>query len=297
MRLRDLLNQFRVDTKDAVAPYLFSTLDAIGWLGEAEEEACIRSRLLFDDSTTDICEIFVLNGVREYAIDPRITEIVTAYLTDADGVNHDVAIVLRKWLDIQNPDWRTETDRLPAALMHLSKRIAFDVEPNADCTLNIEVYRKPLVSIATRHAVTLQDTGDTVTHVAHGRSNNEAVMFGEVNLTTGIVAETVYYIREVATDTYKVSTVPGGSALTLTTNGTATAIYLDAEPEIEEAHHRHLVNWAMHRAYSSPDADTMDKGASMERFALFEMHFGAHPGADMRHRTNALVPRSRPGWF
>ena len=45
------LPQFRSDAKDTVATYLFGDLEVIGWLGEAEEEACIRARLLFDDAT------------------------------------------------------------------------------------------------------------------------------------------------------------------------------------------------------------------------------------------------------
>ena len=296
MTLLDLLAQFRSDAKDTVATYLFGDLEVIGWLGEAEEEACIRARLLFDDATAALCEIAVTAGTREYAIDPRITEIVTAWLTDAYSMEYDLDIVMRTWLDRQDPDWRKDAARRPEALMHLSKRIAFEVDPDADYTLTQEVYRKPLVSLSVRQSVTLQDTGDTVTHTAHGHLDGEAVLFAAIDQTTGIETEAVYYLRDVEADTYKLAASPGGAALVLTTDGTGSVVYLDAEPEIEDAHHRHLVDWAMYRAFGIPDADTYDKTLSGEAMGRFEAHFGPHPGADMRRTHNARKPRARPVW-
>jgi hypothetical protein len=296
VNLHALLNKFRTDIKDSVAPYLVGTLDVLTWLADAEDEACIRGRLLFEDVDADFCEVSVLTGTREYAIDPRITEIVTAWLTDAYGMSHDLDLVTRTWLDEQNPNWRHETARRPTALMHLSKRIALDIEPDADYTLTQEIYRKPLVRLDARHAVTLQDAGDTVTQVEHGRSNGEPVLFATVNLTTGIEAEEIYYIRDAATDTYKLCAFPGGTAIALTTDGAGEVIYLGAEPEIEEVHHKHLIDWVLHRAFSVPDADLFNPGRSAEGFGMFELHFGAHPGANMRRQQNARTPRPRPTW-
>lgn len=296
MRLLDLLGQFRTDANDVGIPPMWGDLDVMAWLAEAEEEACIRARLLFDDATTDLCEIAVTNAGREYAIDPLITEIVYAKLTDAYGMDYPLDLVKRTWLDVQNPDWRQEATRRPASIMHLSKRVAFEVMPDADYTLSLEIYRKPMESLALRNDVTFQDAGDTVTHTAHGHTNGEAVMFAAVNITTGIAAETLYYIRDVAADTYKLCAVPGGAVLPLTTDGNGQVIYLDNEPEIEEAHHRHLVQWALHRAFNIPDADSYDKARASEHMAAFVAQFGEHPGADMRRQQNARAPRAQPTW-
>lgn len=296
MTLHELLSQFRTDAKDAVEPVMFDTMDVFGWLREAEEEACIRARLLFDDATTDICEISVTASTREYPIDPRITEIVTAYLTDEFGMEYDLDVVMRTWLDRHDHNWRKDMARQPDALMHLSKRIALNAEPAVDYTLSLEVYRKPLVALAARHDVTFTDAGDLVGHTAHGHVDGEAVMFTTVNLTTGIATGTVYYIRDAATDDYALCAVPGGPALALTTNGTGQVIYLDASSEIEDVHHRHLVDWALYRAFGIPDADTYDKTLSGEAMARFEAHFGPHPGADMRRTHNARKPRASPVW-
>ena len=62
------------------------------------------------------------------------------------------------------------------------------------------------------------------------------------------------------------------------------------EPEIGEPHHRHLIQWVLHRAYLRPDSETYDPGRSERALAEFERHFGLRVTADMRRlsRTNAI---------
>ena len=61
-------------------------------------------------------------------------------------------------------------------------------------------------------------------------------------------------------------------------------------PEINEAHHIHLVEWALHKAYSKPDADTMNPGKSALSEEKFNSYFGRRPNADLRRRQNASRP-------
>jgi hypothetical protein len=51
-------------------------------------------------------------------------------------------------------------------------------------------------------------------------------------------------------------------------------------PEIQAMHHRHLVQWALHRAYSLPDNETRDPVRAGAALALFESYFGRRPDAD-----------------
>ena len=67
---------------------------------------------------------------------------------------------------------------------------------------------------------------DTITSTAHGLTDGDKVVFRDTGNATGIVAGRVYYVDAVATDTFKVSTTNGGTAITL---GTATGIAY-AEP-------------------------------------------------------------------
>ena len=71
-------------------------------------------------------------------------------------------------------------------------------------------------------AVTFQDTGDTVTLVAHGLENGDEVSFAAITSTTGLALNTIYYIVNKTTDTFQVASTIGGSPLPLTTDGSGT---------------------------------------------------------------------------
>lgn len=57
------------------------------------------------------------------------------------------------------------------------------------------------------------------------------------------------------------------------------------EPEIHAAHHRHLVNWALHRAFSVPDADAFDPNRAINAERAFTAYFGPSPDSDLRRIT------------
>ena len=57
------------------------------------------------------------------------------------------------------------------------------------------------------------------------------------------------------------------------------------KPEIHEAHHRHLVHWALHRAFSKPDSETIDPQRAATAEAAFTRYFGPGPDADLRRST------------
>jgi len=73
-------------------------------------------------------------------------------------------------------------------------------------------------------AVTFQDTGDTVTYNNHGLSVDDPVSFSVITTTTGIVINVVYYVVNPLTNTFQLAATPGGVVLSLTTNGTGTAV-------------------------------------------------------------------------
>ena len=57
------------------------------------------------------------------------------------------------------------------------------------------------------------------------------------------------------------------------------------KPEIHEAHHRHLVHWALHRAFSKPDSEAIDPTRAATAEAAFTRYFGPSPDADLRRST------------
>lgn len=287
MTLTDLIATFRRDVKDTVTPYIWRDLDVIAWLNEAEDEACIRARLLFDRTTSAYCDIAVLAGTTEYALDEHVTEVVAATLEDAGGEVYPLEILTREWLGRHSAAWRSADARMPTAIMHQDQKVEFNAEPDAAYTLQMEIYRKPAVGLFARHPVAFASAGDTVTHTAHGHVDGEAVMFATVNLTTGVQAETVYYIRDALTDTYKVALAPGGAAISLAVDGNGQAVYLDATPEVGAPHHIYLVKWAMYKAFGVPETDGFDQGRSDKALRDFEDYFGPRPNSDLRKLRNA----------
>ena len=65
---------------------------------------------------------------------------------------------------------------------------------------------------------------------------------------------------------------------------------LAASPEIGRAHHRHLVQWALHRCYSRPDAQIHDPDMAAKAEAEFTRVFGLRPDADLRRSFHANRP-------
>lgn len=71
---------------------------------------------------------------------------------------------------------------------------------------------------------------------------------------------------------------------------------LTGAPEIGSAHHRHLVDWALFKAFSKPDAETIDKDRAVLAEGRFNAYFGlrrdAHLGrdhaADRPHHNTAI---------
>lgn len=62
------------------------------------------------------------------------------------------------------------------------------------------------------------------------------------------------------------------------------------KPEIHEAHHEYLIQWALHKAFSVVDADTFDPQRSDRSEAAFTNYFGRMPDSDLRRMTRWDVP-------
>lgn len=69
-------------------------------------------------------------------------------------------------------------------------------------------------------------------------------------------------------------------------------------PEIAAIHHRHLVKWALHRAFSIPDSETVDANRAALAEVEFTRVFGRSPDADTRRSHEADRPHHNlPCWM
>lgn len=72
--------------------------------------------------------------------------------------------------------------------------------------------------------VTFTDAGDLVNLTAHGASVGDQVVFGAITGTTGIEANTPYYVKTVPNaNSLTLSTTSGGATIALTTDGSAAS--------------------------------------------------------------------------
>lgn len=60
-------------------------------------------------------------------------------------------------------------------------------------------------------------------------------------------------------------------------------------PEIHQAHHRYLVEWALYRAYSVPDTEVQDTERAASALERFTRYFGERPDANLRRITREDV--------
>ena len=68
-------------------------------------------------------------------------------------------------------------------------------------------------------------------------------------------------------------------------------------PEIHQGHHRHLVHWALYRAFSTPDAETLDLGKAADAERDFTAYFGARPDSNLRRITREDGPQTNKVFF
>ena len=69
-------------------------------------------------------------------------------------------------------------------------------------------------------------------------------------------------------------------------------------PEIAAMHHRHLVLWALHRAFSIPDSETVDANRAALAEVAFARVFGHRPDANTRRGHESTRPHHNlPSWM
>lgn len=72
--------------------------------------------------------------------------------------------------------------------------------------------------------VTFTASTDTVNRTAHGYTNGMTVQFYNIATTTGLDEGQIYYVINASANTFQVSLTDGGSAVTLTNDGSATLL-------------------------------------------------------------------------
>lgn len=143
MKLGELIAIVRNEIDDATAPYLWSDPEMIDYAIDAENEACRRSRLLIDSTTTAICQIAVVAGTSVYALDPRVLFVRRVKLAAQDQILGRVAV---RDMDYNLSGWESDTGT-PSHFItdYQTGKIRLYPIPVVNGTLNLTVVRMPLV--------------------------------------------------------------------------------------------------------------------------------------------------------
>ena len=149
MTLAELISQFRTDSQDNRAPYLSSDDNVTLWLNEAQEDAAVRANLIFDADTDAVCQIAVVAGTASYSLHTSIFRVTRAAFTPTGSTQDPIELVLtdRKEQDRTRPGWRYLTEE-PRHVIVDDTKISFACLPDTSGTLDLEVYRAPLVAMA-----------------------------------------------------------------------------------------------------------------------------------------------------
>ena len=218
MTLEDLIRRFRIDATDTVPnPYLFADEWIADWLSDAEQEAAIRGRLLYEADNTAVCEIAVAVGVTSYPLHASLYELVEPrFQATGETRSKPLYLTTREELTRARPDWRNDEAGAPCYIIQDDSRITLWPRPDVTGTVKLEGYRLPM--------------------------------------------------KAMESDSDK--------------------------PEINAAHHRHLVHWALHRAFSRPDAETIDPQRAALAEQAFTRYFGLRPDSDLRRATRSDEPQT-----
>lgn len=215
-----LIAGFRAASGDKVEPYFWSDERILELLTEAQIQACVRGRLLHEDTRPDVCRITLVAGQASYPLHPKLYEITHLQIRPAVGSPRKLDLLTVEWLNAECPDWRNDPNPARFAIQRdTSLRIVGTFEP-AD-VVELEAYRLPMKAMA-----------------------SEA-----------------------------------------------------DKPEIHEAHHEHLIDWALHKAFSEPDAETIDPQRAKAAEQEFTRYFGPIPDADLRRSTRQDVQHHTQAWY
>lgn len=76
----------------------------------------------------------------------------------------------------------------------------------------------------TEYAATGVASTDVITATGHTFANRDAVLFLDLTGGSGLTANTIYYVRDSATNTFKLATAPGGSVINFSSDISAATI-------------------------------------------------------------------------
>jgi len=147
-RFRDLTDDLDLGQEDDM---LWSDAEVLRYLDQAQDEACRRSKLISDSSTSAVVDIALSSGVDTYSMHSKIIRIENIVL---NSTSKPVDIYDEDWMDFLKPAWRLDTGDVGACILYWgTRKIRVWRQPTTSDTLNLTVKRLPIISVTSLETV------------------------------------------------------------------------------------------------------------------------------------------------
>ena len=199
--------------------------------------------LAVSNVTAEFADLLDLIDWRGCAVVIRKTSLTITTPTSSDSVTLFSGRIDSARVDLQqvqficSSDMATFQDKLPKEDMHTGCRFAWADDMCSAMRFKAANFQPKTVAASstttrllatyagyTAQSVTADSATDKVTLAAHTLSNGNRVRFGGTTVPGGLTAGRWYYVVSTATNDFKVALTYGGSAIDLTTAGTAVTM-------------------------------------------------------------------------
>lgn len=145
MNSTELIDTFREEMNDNVAPYLWSDTLLYRYLDDAQKMFCRKTEGIEDSSTTAITRLDIQAGVEWYAADKRILKVRKAFDT---ATGHELPVVNMEKAGAEGIRFDGRAAPLKALVAGLEKnKLRAWPKPSDAATVSLSVFRLPLEPI------------------------------------------------------------------------------------------------------------------------------------------------------
>ena len=257
MTINDLITIIRNDyLDDATGVQLWDDDFMFRSFTEAERQVCNRQNILFDDTTTSLTEISLIDGVSGYTLSSKVTLIEYASL-DNNIVQH----LSKHEIDRTDPAWRTKTGIKGVVVKYIMRGHKLRLIKTPDASKDATFIQDSAPTSGMANDDTWYDTTNNLLYLFDGAAWNV-----DATATLGTLKLEIFRLPLVPLDS------------------------LSLAPEIPEEYHRDLIYWVLHEAYKKQDADIFNQERSDYFLSRFTEAFGEYIPAELR--LNQMQQRS-----
>lgn len=140
-----LLELFREEVKDTDRPYLWSDTHVYFYIGEAQKMFCRLTEGIEDARTAGVTELDITTGQDWYDLSPKILKLRSAHRSDT---GREVELMPAEMAERRGVRFDGRTGPPSVIVQGLEKNaVRVWPVPSEDITLNLRVFRLPLVDI------------------------------------------------------------------------------------------------------------------------------------------------------